>query len=178
MSEGLLRIGECHDTEPRVDAVCGLVRQVQALRIGLEEAHLRQARRPVLGQIQEGGSDIDPDDAPDCTDTLGQLQGGLSCTTADIDDRVAQFRIQGVDRAHPQRGTTIGPAARGLRPTPGLQERPCRMLLPNARPSTTWLDYGRHDTPVRRTLQQAPMRGLAAVWDEVEAAGLTANELR
>ena len=46
-------------------------------------------------------------------------------------------------------------------------------LMPGNRPSLTWLDYGRHDAPVRRLLRAARTRGAAAVWPEMTEAGLT-----
>ena len=51
-------------------------------------------------------------------------------------------------------------------------------LMPGIRPSLEWLGYGRHDTPVRRTLKRARALGLAAVWDEVGSSSLSADELR
>jgi hypothetical protein len=71
------------------------------LRVGFEEAYLRQIDGPASRQIQERSSDIDPDNAPSHTDTLGQLQGGLSCTAANIDHRVTQRRTQRVHCTHP-----------------------------------------------------------------------------
>jgi CubicO group peptidase (beta-lactamase class C family) len=49
-------------------------------------------------------------------------------------------------------------------------------LMPGTRPSLTWLDYGRHDTPVRRMLRVARTRGAAAIWKEMEDAGLAADD--
>jgi len=40
-------------------------------------------------------------------------------------------------------------------------------LMPGARPSLAWLDYGRHDAPVRCLLRAARERGAAAVWQEM-----------
>jgi hypothetical protein len=49
------------------------------------------------------------------------------------------------------------------------------ILMPGTRPSLTWLDYGRHDAPVRRLLRAARMRGAAATWRDIERAGLDAD---
>jgi len=45
-------------------------------------------------------------------------------------------------------------------------------LLPGARPSLAWLDYGRHDDPVRRVLHIARMSDLAETWKAMEDANL------
>ena len=50
-------------------------------------------------------------------------------------------------------------------------------FLPGDRPSLAWLDYGRHDAPLRRSLRAARARGASAVWKEMEEAGLEADEL-
>ncbi len=62
---------------------------------------------------------------------------------------------------------------------PGLSLMPelVAALMPGNRPSLVWLDYGRHDAPVRCMLRAARMRGLAAVWKEIEDAGLGADDL-
>lgn len=49
-------------------------------------------------------------------------------------------------------------------------------LMPGLRPSLTWLDYGRHDAPVRSMLRAARMHGAAAIWSEIEAAGLNSAD--
>jgi hypothetical protein len=49
-------------------------------------------------------------------------------------------------------------------------------LMPGSRPSLTWLGYGRHDAPVRHMLRLARTRGAAAVWKEMEDAGLSAAD--
>jgi CubicO group peptidase (beta-lactamase class C family) len=46
------------------------------------------------------------------------------------------------------------------------------------RPSLTWLDYVRHDAPVRRLLRAARTHGVEAIWQEMEDAKLDADELR
>jgi hypothetical protein len=51
------------------------------------------------------------------------------------------------------------------------------VLMPGSRPSLTWLDYGRHDAPVRRLLRAARTRGAAAIWSDIEDAGLDADDL-
>jgi CubicO group peptidase (beta-lactamase class C family) len=51
-------------------------------------------------------------------------------------------------------------------------------LMPGARPSLAWLDYGRHDSPVRTLLRAARERGVTAVWDDMEAANLEGDDLR
>ncbi|HEY3845979.1 MAG TPA: serine hydrolase domain-containing protein [Acetobacteraceae bacterium] len=50
-------------------------------------------------------------------------------------------------------------------------------LMPGDRPSLAWLDYGRHDSPVRRLLRAARALGVQAVWQEMEDAGLKADDL-
>lgn len=50
-------------------------------------------------------------------------------------------------------------------------------LLPGNRPSLAWLDYGRHDAPVRRMLRAVRSQGVEATWREMEDAGLGADEL-
>lgn len=49
-------------------------------------------------------------------------------------------------------------------------------IMPGIRPSLTWLDYGRHDAPVRGMLRAARTHGVAAVWKEMEGAGLNADD--
>jgi CubicO group peptidase (beta-lactamase class C family) len=49
-------------------------------------------------------------------------------------------------------------------------------LMPGARPSLTWLDYGRHDAPVRRLLRAARLHGLEATWNAIEDSGLCADD--
>lgn len=51
-------------------------------------------------------------------------------------------------------------------------------LIPGDRPSLVWLDYVRHDAPVRRMLRAAQAHGIKAVWHEVESANLDPPELR
>lgn len=63
--------------------------------------------------------------------------------------------------------------ASGLSIVPEL----CAALMPGDRPSLAWLDYGRHDSPVRRLLRAARERGAAAVWHDMEAANLETGEL-
>ena len=64
--------------------------------------------------------------------------------------------------------------ASGLALVPALM----KAWMPGRRPSLDWLGYGRHDAPVRRLLRAACSRGIAAVWDEVQAAGLGDDDLR
>ena len=45
-------------------------------------------------------------------------------------------------------------------------------LMPGSRPSLTWLDYGRHDSPARRILHAARTQALEETWNEIEKAGL------
>ena len=49
-------------------------------------------------------------------------------------------------------------------------------LMSGHRPSLAWLDYGRHDAPVRRILRSARTRGAAATWKEIEDAALSADD--
>jgi len=49
-------------------------------------------------------------------------------------------------------------------------------LMPGIRPSLTWLDYGRHDAPARGMLRAARTHGAAAIWKEMEEAGLNADD--
>jgi hypothetical protein len=50
-------------------------------------------------------------------------------------------------------------------------------FMPSDRPSLSWLDYGRHDSPTRRLLHSAREQGIRAVWPEVETASLKKEEL-
>jgi CubicO group peptidase (beta-lactamase class C family) len=50
-------------------------------------------------------------------------------------------------------------------------------FMPGDRPSLTWIDYPRHDSPPRRLLLTARVRGVQAVWQEIESAGLEASDL-
>jgi CubicO group peptidase (beta-lactamase class C family) len=50
-------------------------------------------------------------------------------------------------------------------------------FMPGDRPSLSWLDYGRHDSPTRVLLRAAREQGAAAVWKEMEAAKLEPGEL-
>lgn len=52
------------------------------------------------------------------------------------------------------------------------------LLLPGNRPSLAWLDYGRHDAPVRQMFRAALTRGAAAAWEEIESAGLGEDDLQ
>ena len=45
-------------------------------------------------------------------------------------------------------------------------------VVPGDRPSLSWLDYGRHGSPVRRLLRAALANGVEAVWTEMQSAGL------
>ena len=49
-------------------------------------------------------------------------------------------------------------------------------VMPGTRPSLSWLDYGRHDAPVRRMLRAARTRGAATIWQEIEEAGLSVDD--
>lgn len=51
-------------------------------------------------------------------------------------------------------------------------------FLPGRRPAFVWLDYVRHDAPVRRLLREALANGVEAVWSEITAAALDPGELR
>lgn len=51
-------------------------------------------------------------------------------------------------------------------------------LMPGHRPSFAWLDYARHDAPVRRLLRAALKRGIVQVWPQVQDAGLESDALR
>ena len=50
-------------------------------------------------------------------------------------------------------------------------------FIEGPRPSLVWLDYQRHDAPVRRLLREARARGVEAVWPHMESARLDADEL-
>jgi hypothetical protein len=50
-------------------------------------------------------------------------------------------------------------------------------FMPGDRPSLAWLDYGRHDSPIRRLLQAARVHGVTSVWQEVENASLGVDDL-
>ena len=50
-------------------------------------------------------------------------------------------------------------------------------FMPGTRPSLSWIDYGRWDSPVRRLLRAARTHGAASVWSEMEAAGLGDDDL-
>ena len=50
-------------------------------------------------------------------------------------------------------------------------------LMPGDRPSLAWLDYGRHDAPVRRLLRAARAHGISEVWQEIENASLATDDL-
>ena len=50
-------------------------------------------------------------------------------------------------------------------------------LMPGDRPSLAWLDYGRHDAPVRCLLRAARTRGAAAAWKDIEDSSLDADDL-
>jgi hypothetical protein len=50
-------------------------------------------------------------------------------------------------------------------------------LMPGDRPSLAWLDYGRHDSPIRRLLHAAHVHGVKSVWQEMENANLGADDL-
>jgi CubicO group peptidase (beta-lactamase class C family) len=51
-------------------------------------------------------------------------------------------------------------------------------VVPGDRPSLRWLDYGRHDGPVRRLYRAAVADGAEAAWPEMERAGLGPGDLR
>jgi CubicO group peptidase (beta-lactamase class C family) len=51
-------------------------------------------------------------------------------------------------------------------------------FVPGDRPSLTWLNYVRHDSPVRRALRAALASGIEAVWTEIESAALNRDDLR
>jgi hypothetical protein len=49
-------------------------------------------------------------------------------------------------------------------------------VMPGPRPSLNWLEYGRHDDPARRILRAARTHGAAAVWSDIEEAGLDGGD--
>jgi CubicO group peptidase (beta-lactamase class C family) len=51
-------------------------------------------------------------------------------------------------------------------------------ILPGDRPSLRWLDYGRHDGPVRRLYRAAVAGGAEAAWTEMQRAALSPGDLR
>jgi hypothetical protein len=51
-------------------------------------------------------------------------------------------------------------------------------IVPGVRASLTWLDYVRHESPVRRMLRAALANGVEAVWAEIQSAALDPGELR
>jgi CubicO group peptidase (beta-lactamase class C family) len=50
-------------------------------------------------------------------------------------------------------------------------------FAPGERASLRWLDYVRHDAPVRRLLRAALTRGAEAAWPEIENSGLEREQL-
>jgi CubicO group peptidase (beta-lactamase class C family) len=64
-------------------------------------------------------------------------------------------------------------AASGHSVMPQIIER----FMPGSRSSLNWLDYVRHDAPVRRLLSQALARGAEAAWPEIEEAGLDRDKI-
>jgi beta-lactamase family protein len=85
----------------------------------------------------------------------------------------------------PSTAFTIGSMARGdagvffANGASGLSIMPELLapFFPDGRPSLAWLDYVRHDAPVRRMLRAARSSGAPAVWPEMEGARLGPNEL-
>ena len=51
-------------------------------------------------------------------------------------------------------------------------------FIPGDRPSLVWLDYARHDAPLRRMLRAARTHGIIAVWHEIEHANFESPELQ
>jgi CubicO group peptidase (beta-lactamase class C family) len=51
-------------------------------------------------------------------------------------------------------------------------------FFPGTRSCFSWLDYTRHDAPVRRLLRASWADGIQSIWTEIEAAALSAEELR
>jgi hypothetical protein len=51
-------------------------------------------------------------------------------------------------------------------------------LMPGERPSLAWLDYTRHDAPVRRLLRTALDKGAAEAWPEIQRATLGKTDMR
>jgi CubicO group peptidase (beta-lactamase class C family) len=51
-------------------------------------------------------------------------------------------------------------------------------IMPSDRPSFIWLDYVRHDAPVRQLLRAACASGLKAVWRNFEGFELSSDDLR
>ena len=49
-------------------------------------------------------------------------------------------------------------------------------LMPGPRPSLAWLDYGRHDAPMRHLLQKARRHGAAATWEAIKDARLSIDD--
>jgi CubicO group peptidase (beta-lactamase class C family) len=50
-------------------------------------------------------------------------------------------------------------------------------FMPGDRPSLAWLDYGRHDSPVRRLFRAARTHGVTVLWQEIENESLGADDL-
>lgn len=63
--------------------------------------------------------------------------------------------------------------ASGLSVMPQIVAR----LAPGERASLRWLDYARHDAPVRRLLRVALAQGAEAAWAEIAAAALKRDDL-
>jgi CubicO group peptidase (beta-lactamase class C family) len=51
-------------------------------------------------------------------------------------------------------------------------------IMPGDRPSFNWLDYWRHDAPIRRLLRAASASGLKAVWQDFEGSEFSPHDLR
>lgn len=50
-------------------------------------------------------------------------------------------------------------------------------FMPGIRPSLNWLDYIRHDAPVRRLFRQALVHGAEVTWPEIEEAALDRDKI-
>jgi CubicO group peptidase (beta-lactamase class C family) len=50
-------------------------------------------------------------------------------------------------------------------------------FMPGDRPSLAWLDYGRHDAPIRHLLHAARVQGVKSAWQEIENASLGADDI-
>ena len=50
-------------------------------------------------------------------------------------------------------------------------------FTPGIRPSLNWLDYVRHDAPVRRLFRQALVHGAEVTWPQIEEAALDRDEI-
>ena len=97
------RIDEAHHTKSRKDGIRTLGWQIQELGICLDQSHLAEHLCPLPGYVEKQRGHIYPNHLPLGSDSLSELEKGLSCSAPDVENNISHPQIQGFDGLQPQR---------------------------------------------------------------------------